>query len=203
MQIISAEKDSIDRLAQVLAEAMYEGSMYYYIFNDKELSLRYFKSFWEAVLTYTMKFGTVLATEDFKGAACLLPPHKTDFAFVDLFKTGFKIPLSVLGFPYPKMKKIMDILFSLGRFQSQTIPGPHWYLTAIGVKPEDQGKGIGGCLLRELIGIVNKDGRPIYLETETVKNVRLYKKYGFEVVNEITMEKHNLKYYLMIGNTSK
>lgn len=203
VKIISAEKNNIDRLAQVLAEAMFQDPMYYYISNDKELNLRYFTTFWKAVLAYTIKFGIVLTTEDLKGAVCLLPPYKTDFSFVNLLRTGFKIPLSVFRFPYPKMKKTMDILIGLGRYQNQTIPEPHWYLLAIGVKPEDQGKGIGGSLLRELAGVIGKDGKAVYLETETAKNVQLYQKYGFEVVNEIIIEEHNLKYYLMVGNTGK
>lgn len=203
MKIISAEKNDIDRLAQVLSEAMYQDPMYYYIFSDKESSLLYFNIFWKAVLAYTVKFGIVLTTEDFKGAACLLPPHKTDFTLADLLKTGFKIPLTIFRFPFHQMKKTFDILFSLGRFQNQTIPEPHWYLMAIGVRPEYQGKGIGGCLLRELTGIAGKDGKPIYLETETKKNVQLYKKYGFEVANETTVKKHNLKFYLMICNVSR
>ena len=175
--------------------------MYYYIFNDKKLSCHYFSVFWKAILEYTMKFGIVLTTDDLLGAACLLPPNKTDFTFNTLMATGFKVPLSILRFPVSKMINTMDILFSLGDYQNQTLPEPHWYLMEIGVKPEKQGKGIGGALLRQLIEITDNDKKSLYLETETDKNVQLYKKYGFSVVKEINLKKHNLKYYLMVRNT--
>jgi ribosomal protein S18 acetylase RimI-like enzyme len=201
MEVITAERTNVTRLADILAEAMYKDPMYYYIFNDKELNCRYFSAFWKAILKYTIKFGVVLTTEDYLGAACLLPPDKTDFTFKNLMKTGFKVPLSILRFPISKMISTMDILFSLGEYQNQTLPEPHWYLMEIGVKPEEQGKGIGGSLLRKLIEIAGNDKKPIYLETETEKNVQLYQKYGFEVVNETILKKHNLRYYLMVRNT--
>lgn len=200
MEVITADKNSVNRLANILAEAMYNDPMYYYIFNEKESSYRYFSVFWKAILEYTMKFGIVLTTEDLLGAACLLPPNKTDFTFNNLLMTGFRVPLSILRFPISKMIDTMDILFSLGDYQNQVLSEPHWYLMEIGVKPENQGNGIGGSLLRKLIEMANNNKTPIYLETETEKNVQLYQKYGFSIVKDINLKKHNLRYYLMVRN---
>lgn len=58
---------------------------------------------------------------------------------------------------------------------------PVWYLKLLGVDPEGQGKGIGSTLLRESLRELDDDGLPAYLETGTERNVRFYKRFGFEV----------------------
>lgn len=58
---------------------------------------------------------------------------------------------------------------------------PVWYLKLLGVHPDGQGQGIGSTLLRESLEELDKDGLPAYLETGTERNVRFYKRFGFEV----------------------
>lgn len=58
---------------------------------------------------------------------------------------------------------------------------PVWYLKLLGVDPEGQGKGIGSTLLHESLKTLDEDGLPAYLETGTERNVRFYKRFGFEV----------------------
>ena len=68
------------------------------------------------------------------------------------------------------------------------------YLQAIGVSPKFQGQGFGSKLLRSMFQRLDSNEIPIYLETETEKNVAMYKKLGFQVVKEGTL--HNLEFYI-------
>jgi len=61
------------------------------------------------------------------------------------------------------------------------------YLQIIGVASENQGKGYGGKLLKELIAMTDKVKLPIYLETETESNVRLYERFGFKTLEEMNL----------------
>ncbi len=60
----------------------------------------------------------------------------------------------------------------------------HWHLGPVGVLPSHQGKGIGTKLIIRFCQEVDACLSPAYLETDTDKNVRLYKRFGFEVVKE-------------------
>lgn len=60
----------------------------------------------------------------------------------------------------------------------------HWHLGPVGVLPSHQGKGIGTKLLSRFCQEVDACLSPAYLETDTDKNVRFYKLFGFEVVKE-------------------
>jgi GNAT superfamily N-acetyltransferase len=62
---------------------------------------------------------------------------------------------------------------------------PHWYLMAVGVVPEAQGRGRGTALLEPVLSRCDEDGVPAYLEASTSENARLYERLGFESREEL------------------
>jgi ribosomal protein S18 acetylase RimI-like enzyme len=62
------------------------------------------------------------------------------------------------------------------------------YLQIIGVASSEQGRGHGGRLLSHLIESCDRDGRAIYLETETERNVSMYRRFGFELLDRIELQ---------------
>ena len=66
------------------------------------------------------------------------------------------------------------------------------YLWFIGVHPHHQGNGCGTKLLNE---VLEKYDKEIYLETSTVNNIPWYKKFGFEIYNEIN--DFGYKFYML------
>lgn len=61
---------------------------------------------------------------------------------------------------------------------------PHWYLPAIGITPAWQGRGYGAALLRPMLERCDAERLPAYLEASTPRNVALYERNGFTVVEE-------------------
>jgi len=64
---------------------------------------------------------------------------------------------------------------------------PHCHLEAIGVSPERQGQGVGSLLLSHFCAYVDQLKKAAYLETDQPKNVRLYERFGFNVVEEASV----------------
>jgi ribosomal protein S18 acetylase RimI-like enzyme len=60
----------------------------------------------------------------------------------------------------------------------------HWHLGPLGVLPACQKKGIGTKLMQRVCDEVDKLNSIAYLETDRDRNVNLYMKFGFEVVDE-------------------
>ena len=77
-------------------------------------------------------------------------------------------------------------------------PFDHWYLLPIAVDPEEQGKGYGSLLLREMFKIIDNEKLPIYLETNTEKNVGFYQRYGFEVLEYAIIPKTDIPIWCML-----
>ena len=64
---------------------------------------------------------------------------------------------------------------------------PHCHLEAIGVLPERQGQGVGSLLLSHFCEYVDELKQAAYLETDQRRNVRLYERFGFNVVEEASV----------------
>ena len=60
----------------------------------------------------------------------------------------------------------------------------HAYLWFLGVRPEAQGRGMGSRLLRSANRRLDAEGMPAHLETQTERNIALYRRHGFEVTAE-------------------
>ncbi len=76
---------------------------------------------------------------------------------------------------------------------------PHWYLGVLAVDPAFQARGLGGSLLAPHHARADGDVLPCYLETQKPENLAYYRRFGYEVVDEIqvgscppiwTMERH-------------
>ncbi|NHD15566.1 MULTISPECIES: N-acetyltransferase [Actinopolyspora] len=62
---------------------------------------------------------------------------------------------------------------------------PVWFLGTVGVDPGSQGAGMAGAVIRPGLVEAERAGRPVYLETSQERNVRIYRRFGFEVVAEV------------------
>ena len=60
----------------------------------------------------------------------------------------------------------------------------HWHVGPIGVHPELQGRGIGKALLGAFLDMADAQSTPAYLETDVDRNVALYERFGFKVIDQ-------------------
>ncbi|HNP37830.1 MAG TPA: GNAT family N-acetyltransferase, partial [Woeseiaceae bacterium] len=58
---------------------------------------------------------------------------------------------------------------------------PHWHLGPAAVHRQQRGQGIGSALLGELCARLDSHEGCGYLETDKPENVRLYRRFGFEI----------------------
>ncbi len=64
---------------------------------------------------------------------------------------------------------------------------PHWHLSVLASDDEARGKGQGARLLVESLRRIDADGLPAHLESTNTRNVPLYLRHGFEVVEEVRL----------------
>ncbi|RXG63679.1 N-acetyltransferase [Candidatus Atribacteria bacterium 1244-E10-H5-B2] len=83
------------------------------------------------------------------------------------------------------------------------VPGPHWYLSTIGIDPKHQGRGIGRKMLSFMINQIAKDHKTIFLETNSERNVKLYKCFGFRTLHKGLTPRTNIYHWSMIRNPIK
>jgi GNAT superfamily N-acetyltransferase len=72
-----------------------------------------------------------------------------------------------------------------------------WYLSIVGLKPEFQGKGLGGGLIKPILDKTDQQNLTTYLETFTPANISFYKRIGYETTASFIEPVTNTEYWIM------
>lgn len=106
-------------------------------------------------------------------------------SFWRILTSGAIWPATRIG--YKALKKLASFNKYIEKKHNELAPDKHWYLAVLAVDPLHQGKGYASKLLNEMLSRIDEDGLPCYLETEGEKNVSMYRRFGFEVVDEFVV----------------
>ncbi|WP_245959865.1 GNAT family N-acetyltransferase [Prauserella flavalba] len=74
---------------------------------------------------------------------------------------------------------------------------PSWFLGTVGVRPGQQGRGLGRAVIEPGLRAAEAEGVPAFLETSLESNVALYRRFGFDVVAEIELPHHGPRTWAM------
>lgn len=149
-------------------------------------------------LKYTFRYGIVYGTTpDLEGIAVWLHSNYMDMNFFRLIRSGAFTSALKLGSKIGKL--IRDVFEKIVEDRQSHMKGSYFYLYVLGVAPEHQGKGLGSKLVNLMLEKLPPD-LPVYLETETERNVRLYERLGFKVLKEITVPTLELPMWEMVHN---
>jgi ribosomal protein S18 acetylase RimI-like enzyme len=85
--------------------------------------------------------------------------------------------------PFPK--DVQERFRILGEMIEMATPEtPHWYLNVIATLPERQGRGLGAQALAPMCARFDVEGVAAYLESSNPRNMTLYRRHGFEEIND-------------------
>lgn len=123
-----------------------------------------------------MRFGEVWLSDDAYACALVLyPQNKRSTIWLDL-----QLILQAIG-----IGGIKKALAREGMIKAKKPAVDMLYIWFIGVDPVMQHKGVGSKLLQEIIA--RKQGLPVYLETSNSKNLPWYRRFGFEIYEQLTL----------------
>jgi ribosomal protein S18 acetylase RimI-like enzyme len=176
-----ATGDDADVVSDVLADAFFDDPVVTWLLPNS-MSRRDWRvrRLWTLTArSYFRHDKPVYLTADGHGAALWAPPGTWVPSITDELRD---LP--------PMIPVFGRTLLRASRFQAQVMKAhpmrpKHWYLYAIGTRLESQGRGLGSALLREALDVVDAAGEPAYLESSNIRNVPLYERHGFKVVEEI------------------
>ena len=172
-----------DAGAAVLGRAFTEYEMLRYYFQDEAERHAVAVTFGFIALSVCLKYGEAYASSaKMEGVAAWLPPGKAPFGVWQILRS---VPLSVLfRFGRQGASRMQAYGRYIDNMHRKLVPYPHWYLQIIGVDPAYQGQGFSSRLVRPVLERIDRERMPCFLETNTEKNVAIYRRFGFEVVSE-------------------
>lgn len=188
-----------ERLGRSLATAFSNAPDYSYILADhadRVEALSWFFGSFAARLA--LRYGSIHVTEDCSAGILVFAPGQSPSPMA-LLQAG------VLSFPARFGLKSTWRAFALGIYMERQrlalAPTPHWYVLAVGVSPQKQGRGIGYDLVTRVIRRAEADGVPCYLEAFEEELVIHYQRRGFHVLRKSELP-NGLTLWCMLRPTS-
>jgi ribosomal protein S18 acetylase RimI-like enzyme len=197
--IVRLSKKQIGQAAAMLTRAFSDDPKLTHIMPDiavkKELSQHLF----EFELQYGMNYGDVYTTSPaVEGVAVWLSSTKSEITFWRAFRSGGRVLQKRLG------KKIMDRVMSFSTavdtLHKKHAPYPHYYLFFIGVDPAYQKKRVASRLITPMLGWLDMQKLPCYLNTQNENNIGLYEHYGFQVIEQLVLPDSGIVHTAMLRN---
>ena len=190
------QKNDIDRLAEVAADAYRDYPLHNWLTNGK-----YDAKASELIMKISLKTMTEDAviyadSEEINGFAAWLPfgfegnktmPFLMNGGLNLIFHSGFGIIGRLLTYENYAMnlkKKFTD--------------NYDWYLYNLSIKKDAQGKAIASKLMRPILQFCDDERMDAYLETNKESNVTLYQHYGFDLMSEELIPKSPVTHYAMV-----
>ncbi len=192
------QKRDVPQAAAVLVDAFEHDPIWQVVLSDTTPTQK--AGAFETPLLYCLKYGEVYTTsENLEGIAAWMLGDLAVMTPWRMVRSGAMRAALKMGW---KVAKKMEPIFGpLDADRQEIMKGRSFtYLQIIGVAPALQGQGFGGKLLRALIEESERTRTPLYLETETESNVRMYERFGFVVVKENVLPVIHLPMWEMVRN---
>lgn len=187
-----ANMKDIPVLSAILADSFKNDPVLNWFIKDPTIFVDFFRSLLESLSRQKQQEHIYINTMQ-TGTAIWLPPGvSTQFSLHRYFLTFLMKLLKTGGLN--SVKRGLSINRLAAKYH---IKEPHFYLYLIGVKSNQQGRGIGAELLNAGLQVCDEQGVPAYLESSNSKNNVLYERYGFEVIQEIQLHDDGPKMYCM------
>jgi GNAT superfamily N-acetyltransferase len=173
----------VPKIARALARAFEDDPVMSWIFRSGERLPRLERAFTAFLHNIWLPQEECYATERLFGAALWLPPAKWHLgiaAQVRLLPTMIR----VAGRDLPRLFRVLNLI------EAHHPKKPdHFYLAVLGVEPELQGRGFGSALMSPVLARCDRERIPAYLESSKRRNVVLYERHGFRIVEELRLPK--------------
>jgi len=171
-EIIAAGKADHAAVIETLAQAFQTDPALSWILPDAAHRARALRSLFRILVPADARAGIALRAPADEAAALWRAPGQANGGTMEFLRTV--VPLvATFGTALPRGLKAqagIDTHRPKGRF---------WYLHYVGVRPEHQGRGHGGRIIRAQTAVADAEGLPCWLETATPENVPLYERLGF------------------------
>lgn len=193
-------KADLGKVARTLGDAFYTYPIHKWLIDDDEFRKKQHPKISMVFAKYGYKFGNMVATsENCEGVMLYAPSDDSDVTNMQLVRCGvLKILLTKWGSKwlddFDKVSKANDLI------REKNAPDRHMYIWIVGVHPDHQRKKFASKMLNPFLKKMDEKGMPCYLETYKTKNVSIYKRFGFELLEEYPVPETPLTLYSMLRN---
>ena len=181
------QKRDITQVGKVLADAFQHDPLWNKIYEAESDIEKRFRAHFEVPVRYCLQYGEVYApSEDLEGVVAWVSGKYADMTAWRIIRSGALGAAMRMG--SRAAKKMGHVFKPVGEDRHNHMAGcAYLYLLVVGVTTGLQGKGFGRKLIDAAIEKSERERLPLYLETETEENVKMYEHFGFRLLKKITL----------------
>jgi GNAT superfamily N-acetyltransferase len=181
-QIHETVASDCGQLARSLADAFLDDPVARWAAPPHRLRWNCLRRFFGVYLAIRQPMGLVWNDSELAGAAIWSPPGRGVTTTIEALRF-----VSAHAHPrlWPRGPLVGYGLLSVERRHPST--PDHLYLATLGVKPPEQGRGLGSLLLGPGLELCDRDALPAYLEASKESNIAFYARHGFRVTGQIKL----------------
>lgn len=172
MTIEQAKASDHPALVETLAQAFQTDPALSWVLPDPGHRARALRGLFRTLVPADVRAGVALRAADDEAAALWRAPGRAHSGGMEFLRTVVPLVAS-FGMALPRGLKVQ------GSIDAHRPQGRFWYLHYVGVRPDHQGKGHGGRIIRAQTAVADAEALPCWLETATPENVSLYERLGF------------------------
>lgn len=189
-EIVALKQNQSALVGQVAKDGFIEDPVNNWVFNHSpELIERYFSLV--ARETY-LKHGFGSTTNKGEGVTLWLPPNKAKNPDLLTNLKSLALMAQLGGLTSVKRGMVFDKLVG-----ARKPAEPFYYLYLIVCQRAQQGKGLGAQLIEPTLHEIASKGATAYLESSNENNLSFYKRYGFEILDEVKLGNSGPSVWLM------
>ena len=181
--VIRLTKAEVGPAAEMMARAFQDYALFLYFIPDELQRRQELPRIMRSIIRYGLIYGEVYATSPkLEGAAIWLPSNHINRTPWRNIRSGNWSEL--LRLMRKKSSKNSSFHEYSTAMHKRCAPAIHMYLQVIGVDPVHQGKRYASMLLEAMFARTDEEGMPCYLMTQKEKNVAIYERHGFKVMEK-------------------
>ncbi|MHA1149557.1 MAG: GNAT family N-acetyltransferase [Promethearchaeota archaeon] len=190
-------EDYLKRAAKIAVDAFFNDPVLVSYFPDPDSRKKGAQLLFEYEIRYTIRYGEVYAvSKNLEGFATWRPPENVYISQKRQIECGAQRIISKLGAKF--IRRVSTIDHYIRKVHQEHAPFPHWFLSPIAVDPKYQGKGYASLLLRAMFERTDKEQTPIYLYTNTERNVKIYQHFGFKLIKRMELPNIAIPHWSML-----
>jgi ribosomal protein S18 acetylase RimI-like enzyme len=191
---LAAER--IGEAAAVMGRALGDDPLFVSVLPEAEPRVSGVSLMMQTTLRIGLAHGEVWTTPPpIRGVALWLPPTHTPVTAEERDAAGWREVMAAWG--SQAVARYQAFAAHVGDVVTSLVLEPHWHLSWLSVDPDQQGRGIGSVLVRQMTTRADAERMTRDLCTLAQRNVPLYEHLGFHVTRETILPRSGLRLWMM------
>lgn len=187
-------KNSSEHYIETSVDAYHDYALFRYLFKNKDRDKAFSRMMSVDFRSRLGHLAGIASSDRFESVMLMEPPEAKKVGMIEYFGVGRPSDYKLLF--YPSMHRMERFEhFSLKK-RKPYLDNNTWYIYIFATKKELQGQGYGKKLMNLFLSFVKEKGYRICLETNERNNVRMYRRFGFELVDSLLYE-DAVEHYVM------